>query len=172
MPSTCYPNRNIKNVPKGIALRLKRICDSDEKYGERSEEYQKYLLARDSQPGFVKRQLQEVRKLSRSEALRSKVRSNQERQLIFFTICNPSLLNMNTLVKKYLSLLYSDENLQELFAASDFNTYKPATNILKSYCLHRSIIMGKVLKAIASLAIIAVTSARIIWFLKTCLPVQ
>ena len=32
LPSTCYPNRNIKNVPKGIALRLRRICDSDEKY--------------------------------------------------------------------------------------------------------------------------------------------
>ena len=31
LPSSCYPNRNIKNVPKGIALRLKRICDSDEK---------------------------------------------------------------------------------------------------------------------------------------------
>ena len=34
LPSTCYPNRNIRNVPKGIALRLRRICDSDEKYDE------------------------------------------------------------------------------------------------------------------------------------------
>ena len=34
LPSTCYPNRNIRNVPKGIALRLRRICDSDEKYEE------------------------------------------------------------------------------------------------------------------------------------------
>ena len=37
LPSTCYPNRNIiKNVPKGIALRLRRISDCDEKYGKRS----------------------------------------------------------------------------------------------------------------------------------------
>ena len=34
LPSTCYPNRNIKNVRKGIAQRLTRICDSDEKYDE------------------------------------------------------------------------------------------------------------------------------------------
>ena len=34
LPSPYYPDRNIKNVPKGIALRLTRICDSDEKYGE------------------------------------------------------------------------------------------------------------------------------------------
>ena len=63
--SFTYPNRNIRNVPKGIALRLRRICDSDEKYDERSEEYQKYLIARDYQPGSVKRQFEEVKKLSR-----------------------------------------------------------------------------------------------------------
>ena len=70
LPSTCYPNRNIKNVPKGIALRLRRICDSDEKYDERSEEYQKYLIARDYQPGSLERQFEEVKKLSRSETRR------------------------------------------------------------------------------------------------------
>ena len=32
LSSTCYPNRNIKNVPKNIAVRLRRICDSDGKY--------------------------------------------------------------------------------------------------------------------------------------------
>ena len=53
LPSTCYPNKNIKNVPKDIALRLRRICDSNEKYDERAEEYQKYLIARDYQPGSV-----------------------------------------------------------------------------------------------------------------------
>ena len=35
LPSICYPNRNIRSVPKDIALRLRRICDSDEKYDER-----------------------------------------------------------------------------------------------------------------------------------------
>ena len=29
LSSTCYLNRNIKNVLKGIALRLRRICDND-----------------------------------------------------------------------------------------------------------------------------------------------
>ena len=36
LPSTCCPNRNIKNVPNYIALRLTRISDSYEKYDERS----------------------------------------------------------------------------------------------------------------------------------------
>ena len=53
LPSTCCPNRNIKTVCKGNALRLTRICGSDEKYDKRSEEYQKYLIVRDYQPGSV-----------------------------------------------------------------------------------------------------------------------
>ena len=32
LSSTYYPNRNIKNVPKNIAVGLRRICDSDGKY--------------------------------------------------------------------------------------------------------------------------------------------
>ena len=47
MPSTCYPSNNINNVPGGIALRLTRICDSDEKFTVRSNEYKNYLIARD-----------------------------------------------------------------------------------------------------------------------------
>ena len=28
LASTCYPKKNINNVPKGIALRLRTICDT------------------------------------------------------------------------------------------------------------------------------------------------
>ena len=31
-PSTCYPRKNTSNLPRGIALRLHRICDTDEKF--------------------------------------------------------------------------------------------------------------------------------------------
>ena len=32
LPCTCYSKGNINNIPKGITLRLRRICDSDEKF--------------------------------------------------------------------------------------------------------------------------------------------
>ena len=32
LPTTCYPRKSINNIPHGIALRLRRICDSDEKF--------------------------------------------------------------------------------------------------------------------------------------------
>ena len=38
-----------------VALRLRRICDSDDKFEERSVQYQKYLVARDYKPSKVKK---------------------------------------------------------------------------------------------------------------------
>ena len=53
--STCFPKNSIENVPKGVALRLRRICDSDDKFEERIVQYQKYLVARDYKPSNVKK---------------------------------------------------------------------------------------------------------------------
>ena len=35
LPTTCYPRKSINNIPHGIALRLRRICDSDKKFKHR-----------------------------------------------------------------------------------------------------------------------------------------
>ena len=40
LPSTRYSYKNIRNVPKGTASRLRHICDTDEKYNQRPSEYQ------------------------------------------------------------------------------------------------------------------------------------
>ena len=61
-PNNCYPKNNICNIPRGIALRIRRICDDDETFEERSSEYQNYLIARDHKPSIVKKQFSEVKK--------------------------------------------------------------------------------------------------------------
>ena len=43
---TCYPRRNINKKLDGIALRLRRFYDSDEKYEKRANEYQNYIIPR------------------------------------------------------------------------------------------------------------------------------
>ena len=68
LPSTCYLKKNINNVHKGIALRLRRIFDTGEKFDIRSYEYQNYLIARDYKPTLVKRQFHAMKNISRREA--------------------------------------------------------------------------------------------------------
>ena len=50
--------KSINKVPKGIPLRLTRICDSDEKFDIQSSEYQNYLKARNYNPTLLKKQFQ------------------------------------------------------------------------------------------------------------------
>ena len=68
LPTTCYPRKSINNIPHSIALRLRRICDSDEKFKHRSEEYKNYLKERDYHPELVYRQFQKVEMTSRHNA--------------------------------------------------------------------------------------------------------
>ena len=46
LPSKCFPKNNIENTPEAVALRLRRICDSDEKFEKHSAEYQNCLIGR------------------------------------------------------------------------------------------------------------------------------
>ena len=62
LPSTCYPYKNIRNAPKGIVLRLRHICDTDEKYNQRSSEYQNYLIGREYNHTLVKNSLKRLAK--------------------------------------------------------------------------------------------------------------
>ena len=61
-PNTHYPKNNACNIPSGIALRLKRICDDDETFEKRSSDWQNYLIARDHKTSVVKKQFSEVKK--------------------------------------------------------------------------------------------------------------
>ena len=52
---------SINNIPHGIALRLRQICDSDEKCKHRSEEYKNYLTAMGYYPGLVKNRFKKLK---------------------------------------------------------------------------------------------------------------
>ena len=121
-PSTCYPRKSINNVPRGIALRLRRICDTDEKFESRANEYKQYLLARDYKPSLVDKQFQEVFKITRAEARAKIPKNNQVRNIKFLTTYNPSLPKIDGIIRKHLPLLHSDDSLKKLFPANIFRT--------------------------------------------------
>ena len=47
LPNTCFPKNSTETVPKDLASRLRRICDSDDNFEKRSVQYQKCLVAKD-----------------------------------------------------------------------------------------------------------------------------
>ena len=102
LPSTCYPMKNINKVPQGIALRLRRICDTTEKYESRADEYKNYLLARDYKPSLVDKQFEKISQISREDARKSKAKSNQVSKIKYVTKCIPMLPKIDGIVKKHI----------------------------------------------------------------------
>ena len=58
-PSTYYQRKNIDKLLNGIALRLRRTCDTDEKLESLANEYKQYLIKHDYKPSLLDRQFQE-----------------------------------------------------------------------------------------------------------------
>ena len=115
-PSTCFPKNSNENIPKSVALRLKRICDSDDQFEERSVQYQKYLVARDYKPSKVKKkQFSDVRKISREEARRCKNNNNFSASRGLITQYDPLLPNIKTIIKNHLPVLHSSPKMLQIF---------------------------------------------------------
>ena len=125
LSSTCFPKNSNENVPKGVALQLRRICDSDDKFEERSVQYQKYLVARDYKPSKVKKQFSDVRNISREEARRPKNNNNISASCNLITQYNPLLPNIKPIIKKHLPMLHSSHKMLQIFPENTVNvTYR------------------------------------------------
>ena len=82
-PTTCYPRKNINNVPRGIALILRWICDIDRKIESHANEYKKYLIARDYKRSLVNKQFQEVSKLQEQKPDQRDLKTTRQVKLNF-----------------------------------------------------------------------------------------
>ena len=111
---------DISNIPRGIALWLRRICDEDKTLKKRSSEYQNYLIARDNKP-IVKKQFSEVKKKTRSEA-RQKQTKAKVSDLKFITTYNPALPNIHYIIQNNPSILHIDENVKKIFPSKSMKT--------------------------------------------------
>ena len=130
LPSTCYPMKNINKVPQGIALKLRRICDTTEKYESRAHEHKNYLLARNYKPSVVDEQFKKIRKISREDARKSKPKTNQVSKTKFVTKYNPRLPKIDGIIKKHISILHNDDALKTVFPKDCFSTiYKRNKNL-------------------------------------------
>ena len=121
-PNTCYPESNICNILRGIALRLRRICDDDETFKKRSSEYQNYLIARDHKPSIVKKQFSEIKNKRRFEARKKQTKEDKVSDLKLITTYNPALLNIHNIIQKNLSILHTDENMKKVCPSTSIKT--------------------------------------------------
>ena len=67
--SSCHPNYTKKGIPFGLALRLHRICSTDNIFLLRTKELTAFLTKRGYKITFIEQQIARATSLSRSDAL-------------------------------------------------------------------------------------------------------
>ena len=130
LPITCYHNKGINNIPHGVALRLRRMCDSDEKFKHCSEEYKNYWIAWGYHPGLVEKQFQKIEMTPRHEC--AKLRAS--RTFVPYVLHVPMCLTCLRAFASYVPLLLTC--LHFLRALRAFNFSEAFIFFMCLTCLH------------------------------------
>ena len=117
-PSTCYHKNSISSIPKGIALRPKKICGDDVTFDKRSSEYHNYLIVREYKPSAIKQQFSEVR----TEARTKQEKQGKVSNVKFIATYNPALSNIIKIIQNNLSILRTHEEMKKLFLSNSVTT--------------------------------------------------
>ena len=154
LPSTYFPKNNIENFPKAVAFRLRRICNSDEKFKKHSAEYKNYLVARDYKPGKEKKQFSHIKKLTREEVREPKLlKTTFSTSGNLIAKHNPLLPNLKTIIRKHLPVLYSNQQMLNIILNNTVSvTYKRNKN----------------LREVLSLSLFPTTTKQNVYYIKEC----
>ena len=130
--TSCHNSKSINGIPKGVALRLRRICSSENEYRNKSEEYTSYLTNRGYERKNIEKTFKTIGNLPRSEARKKVVKPNTTSRIVFTAKFNPRGPDVNEIVKRHLHLLENKPELKELFPKGSVITANKRENNLKN----------------------------------------
>ena len=81
---SCHHLPSILGIQKGVALRLRRICSTDEEYNNKSKEYKPYLLGRGHKLKNVEESIHDNLNTSRQQSRIKKTKNTNSKNKIVF----------------------------------------------------------------------------------------
>ena len=112
--NSAHPAHVTRDIPYGVATRIRRNCSTDETFSKRSVEYQGYLYNRGYNPGLVSQQFEKAQSIPRETLLQPRPKDSKE---IFPLVLdfNPRLPSIGKIIKKYKHLIYNSPSLINIF---------------------------------------------------------
>ena len=127
---SCHPRHTKKAIPFSLALRLCRICSTEEVYNRRASELTKYLLNRGYNRSFLSKQIQHATDIPRIVALKVNVTSFKRPNRVPFIISfNPSLPHISNIIKKHFSLLHTSNRCKQAFPHPPIVFFRRSLNL-------------------------------------------
>ena len=140
--SSCHPQHTKRAIPFSLALRLRRICSSDETFKQRSNELKSYLNKRGYNLPFLNQEIARVHNITRTQTLTPKdtPTTNQPQRVPLVITYNPALRYVSSIINKHFNILSSSPRCTNVFKAKPFVAFRRSnnlSNILVSAKLHK-----------------------------------
>ena len=129
--SSSHPYHTKKSIPYSLALRLRRICSTDEFFKHRSAELQAYLTKRGYKRRFIQDQISRAKQIPRNEALKEQKQASKDTSdRVPFTITyNPALPNIQDILRRKQPILHSTERLKNIFKEVPVVAFRRSPNL-------------------------------------------
>ena len=128
---SCHNQASKSGISKGVALRLRKICSTDENFHQKSTEYTSYLTARGRDPKLVKKTFDSVALLPRESVRNTNKNRDINYKIVFSTAFNPRGPNVKKLVDDNLHLFENNPQLINLFSKGTILVANKRENNLK-----------------------------------------
>ena len=124
--SSCHPLQTKRAIPFSLALRLRRICSSDETFALRTTELIQYLNNRGYNLSFLKH----VYNSNRVDTLKPSVTTPDTSSRVPFVISyNPAIRSMSSIIHKHFSILSSSQHCANIFKCTPLVAFRRINNL-------------------------------------------
>ena len=128
--ASCHPRHVKKGIPYGQALRLRRICDSEEVFENRVIEFKSYLTKRGFKSGEVDNQLQRAREVDRSSLLvRDSGRGNSEERVTLLIDFHPAFSRIGSKMREFVNILHASDDMKQIYTESPRVSFRRSKNL-------------------------------------------
>ena len=128
LSSFCHPNPIKKSIPYSLALRIRRICSTDDNFKQHTNELLEFLCQRSHKRDYVKTQIKKAFNVPCKNTLYYQHKKSNNRT-VFVTTYNPSLSNFNNIIKKYYPILTASDHCKNAFKDPPLLAYRRPRNL-------------------------------------------
>ena len=128
--SSCHPHHTKRAIPFSMALRLRRICSSNETFTLRTNELKTYLNKRGYNMSFLNNEIRRVYDITRDHALAPKDTSDDKPSRAPLVVTyNPALRSLSSIIRKHFPILSSSHRCSNVFKAAPFVAFRRTKNL-------------------------------------------
>ena len=127
--SSCHPRHCKSAIPYSQALRIRRICSSEENFVRHANELQSHLIHRGYNRSFVHQQIVRAGAICRIDALAPRSKRTKSNCVPLVTTFHPNLPNLRRITKSFFPLLHTSSRLKQAIPETPIVAYRRPKNL-------------------------------------------